>query len=149
MRLKHPCAQCTVHGLISCTYAGSNESPPNPPASQGFQGPVVREATDAGTVALSRPFSDVATLSTGDGFDWTTQGTPPSSGTVQQSASPRNPKSGNGSGLCFPQSSQAASGLIHGSRSKTWVFGRGHWMSALPLVCLSSTSAIIIFLCHC
>lgn len=144
-----PCAQCTVHGLTSCTYAGSNKSPPNRPASQGFQGPVVREATDAGAVALSRPFSDVATLSTADGFDWATQGTPPSAGIVQQSASPRNPKTGNGSGLCSPQSSQAASGPIHGSRSKTRVFGRGHWVSALPLVRISSTSAIIIILRRC
>lgn len=147
-----PCSQCTVHELTSCTYAGSKNPPPNRSASQGIQGPVVREATDAGAVAWSRPFSNVTTLLNADGFDWTTQGTPPSTerpavGIVQQSASPQNPKSGNGSGLCSPQS-QAASGPIHGSRSKTRVFGRGHWVSALPLVCLFNTSAIS-FLCHC
>jgi hypothetical protein len=140
-----PCGQCMQRKSDLCTYTEDGRTTINEKTNRRPQFAVATEISRSDACVLNQPQSldNIAD-------QWTSGDTTSAAetGLTERASGSHQPHN------TFPTShtttspqNSSASGPILGTLSKTRIFGHGHWMSTLPLVCGYSL-CLILFPCR-
>jgi hypothetical protein len=137
-----PCGQCTQRNSDSCTYTEDGRTTQNEQASQ-------RPHLAVATEVSRRDASILDQLQSLDNTDG--QRVPANNASAAETGLAARASGSHQRHNTFPKSNtttqspqnSSASGRILGTLSKTRIFGHGHWMSTLPLVCRCSLCLIL------